>query len=114
MSTGPASNGRSRPSGGFSTAVNHHHFGAEAVKNYQPGRLFAFVSRYPWAILVVALVLSALSLWYARSAMTFLTGRDSLMPGSAPFQREYSAYRQEFGDQEEIVVVIESGDATQS
>ena len=84
------------------------------MKSYRPGRLFAFVSRYPGAILAVALILSALSLYYAKNEMTFLTGRDSLMPSNAPFQREYSAYREEFGDQEDIVVVIEAGDAAQS
>jgi hopanoid biosynthesis associated RND transporter like protein HpnN len=84
------------------------------VKQHRPGRLFAFVSTYPRAIIVVALLLSALSLFYAKSSMTFLTGRDSLMPSNAPFQREYYAYRTEFGDQEDIVVVIESGDASQS
>ncbi|MBT0665601.1 MMPL family transporter [Geobacter pelophilus] len=84
------------------------------MKQNRPGRLFAFVSTYPRAIIVVALLLSALSLFYAKSSMTFLTGRDSLMPSNAPFQREYYAYRAEFGDQEDIVVVIESGDASQS
>jgi len=75
------------------------------------GRLFAFVAAYPRAILAVALVLSAVSVIYAKSSMSFLTGRDSLMPSNAPFQRDYRAYRDEFGDQEEIVVVIESADA---
>jgi len=46
--------------------------------------------------------------------MTFLTGRDDLMPRNAPFQADYRAYRTEFGDQEEIVAVIESDDATKS
>ncbi|MBC8017277.1 MAG: MMPL family transporter, partial [Verrucomicrobia bacterium] len=43
--------------------------------------------------------------------MEFLTGRDDLMPRNAPFQVDYRAYLAEFGDQEEIVVVIESDDA---
>lgn len=43
--------------------------------------------------------------------MEFLTGRDDLMPKNSPFQVDYRAYRAEFGDQEEIVVVIESDDA---
>jgi hopanoid biosynthesis associated RND transporter like protein HpnN len=46
--------------------------------------------------------------------MNFLTGRDDLMPKNAPFQVDYRAYRAEFGDQEEIVAVIESNDATTS
>jgi hopanoid biosynthesis associated RND transporter like protein HpnN len=46
--------------------------------------------------------------------MKFLTGRDDLMPKNAPFQVDYRAYRAEFGDQEEIVAVIESDDAANS
>jgi uncharacterized protein len=46
--------------------------------------------------------------------MKFLTGRDDLMPKNAPFQVDYRAYRAEFGDQEEIVAVIESDDAEKS
>ncbi len=46
--------------------------------------------------------------------MEFLTGRDDLMPRNAPFQVDYRAYRAEFGDQEEIVAVIESDDAEKS
>ncbi len=46
--------------------------------------------------------------------MEFLTGRDDLMPRNAPFQIDYRAYRAEFGDQEEIVAVIESDDAEKS
>jgi hopanoid biosynthesis associated RND transporter like protein HpnN len=36
------------------------------------------------------------------------------MPKNAPFQMDYQAYRREFGDQEEIVAVIESDDAEKS
>ena len=74
-------------------------------------RLFAFVSRRPRLILAFALLLSVLSVLYTKEKMEFLTGRDDLMPRNAPFQVDYRAYRQEFGDQEEVVVVIEGDDA---
>ena len=74
-------------------------------------RLFAFVARRPRLILVVALLLAILSVIYTINNMEFLTGRDDLMPRNAPFQVDYRAYRAEFGDQEEIVVVIEADDA---
>lgn len=74
-------------------------------------RLFAFVARRPRLILGLALLLSVLSVVYTKRNMEFLTGRDDLMPRNAPFQVDYRAYRQEFGDQEEIVVVVESDDA---
>ncbi|MBI2353511.1 MAG: MMPL family transporter [Deltaproteobacteria bacterium] len=78
------------------------------------GRLFAFVSKRPRLILALALLISVLSLIYTKRNMEFLTGRDDLMPRNAPFQVDYRAYRAEFGDQEEIVAVIESDDAEKS
>ena len=77
-------------------------------------RLFSFVARRPRLILGLALLFSALSVIYTVRNMEFLTGRDDLMPRNAPFQVDYRAYRGEFGDQEEIVAVIESDDAERS
>ena len=77
----------------------------------QPNRLFNFVSRNPKMILAIALLVSLFSILYTKKHMAFLTGRDDLMPRNAPFQLDYRAYRSEFGDQEEIVAVIESDDA---
>jgi len=74
-------------------------------------RLFAFIAPRPRLILYLALLLSVISVIYTVRNMEFLTGRDDLMPKSAPFQVDYRAYRAEFGDQEEIVAVIESDDA---
>ena len=74
-------------------------------------RLFAVVSRSPRLILGLALLFSVISVFYTVRNMEFLTGRDDLMPRNAPFQVDYRAYLAEFGDQEEIVVVIESDDA---
>ncbi len=77
-------------------------------------RLFAFIAKYPRLILTLALLFSAISVIYTIKNMTFLTGRDDLMPRNAPFQVDYRAYRAEFGDQEEIVAVIESDDAAKA
>ena len=74
-------------------------------------RLFAFVARRPVLVLTIALLLSAASVVYTIRSMEFLTGRNDLMPQNAPFQVDYRAYQAEFGDQEEIVAVIESDDA---
>lgn len=80
-------------------------------RNEKGGRLFGAVTRFPMATVVVALLLSALALNYTRNNLEMLTGRDDLMPKNSKFHRDYSQYRQEFGDQEEIVVVIESPDS---
>lgn len=79
-----------------------------------PGRLFSLVKRFPRTVLGVAFLLSAVSVFYTISSMEFLTGRDDLMPRNASFQVDYRAYRAEFGDQEEIVAVVESDDAVLS
>ncbi len=73
-------------------------------------RLFGLIARHPWAVLIIACLLSLVSLYYTSQKMTFLTGRDDLMPRNAPFQKDYRDYRKAFGDQEEIVVVVESDD----
>ncbi|MDD2308711.1 MAG: MMPL family transporter [Desulfuromonadaceae bacterium] len=77
-------------------------------------RLFAFISKYPRLILTLALLFSSISVIYTIHNMKFLTGRDDLMPRNAAFQVDYREYRAEFGDQEEIVAVIESDDAEKS
>ena len=77
-------------------------------------RLFAFIAQRPRLVLGLALLLSVVSVLYTVRNMEFLTGRDDLMPKNAPFQVDYRAYRAEFGDQEEIVAVIESDDAERS
>lgn len=82
--------------------------------SHKHSRLFSFISRYPRLILGLALIFSAVSVVYTINTMKFLTGRDDLMPKSASFQVDYRAYRAEFGDQEEIVAVIESDDAGKS
>jgi len=72
--------------------------------------LFDLIARYPLAILFVALLLSAISVVYTKNNLEFLTGRDDLMPKNSKFHRDYRDYRLEFGDTEEIVVVLESDD----
>jgi uncharacterized protein len=79
-------------------------------KQYK-SRLFAFIAQRPRLILGLALLLSVISVFYTVRNMEFLTGRNDLMPKNAPFQVDYRDYLAEFGDQEEIVVVIESDDA---
>ncbi|WP_136523363.1 MMPL family transporter [Geomonas ferrireducens] len=72
--------------------------------------LFSFAARRPWLVLAIALVLSVLSLWITSQRMEFLTGRDDLMPRNTAFNRDYQAFRAEFGSMEDIVVVIEGQD----
>jgi uncharacterized protein len=73
--------------------------------------LFSLAAGQPWLVLTLAILLSALSLWFTSQHMEFLTGRDDLMPKNTQFNRDFQSFRGEFGDMEDIVVVIESADA---
>jgi hopanoid biosynthesis associated RND transporter like protein HpnN len=83
--------------------------GAMNIKENRSG-FFAFIARNAGVVLAISLLLSLLSIFYTWQNMEFLTGRDDLMPKNTQFHRDYTAYRHEFGDMEEIVVVMESDD----
>ena len=78
--------------------------------NNQYRGIFGIIARHPRLILITALLLSLMALVYTWKRMEFLTARDDLMPKNTAFHRDYRAWRAEFGDSEEIVVVIESED----
>lgn len=73
--------------------------------------LYGVIVRHPRLILAVALFISLLAVVVTKQRLQFLTGRDQLMPANTSFNRDYRDYRAEFGDQEEIAVVIESSDS---
>ncbi|MBT0654315.1 MMPL family transporter [Geomobilimonas luticola] len=73
--------------------------------------VYGIVVRHPRLILAMALLISLLAIVVTKQRLQFLTGRDQLMPANTSFNRDYRAYRAEFGDQEEIAVVIESSDS---
>ncbi len=77
-------------------------------------KIFNLAAGFPKTVLALALLLSVVSILYTTEKMEFLTGRDDLMPRNASFQVDYRSYRQEFGDQEEIAVVVESDDAAKA
>jgi hopanoid biosynthesis associated RND transporter like protein HpnN len=72
--------------------------------------LFGLIARNARPILAIALILSILSIYYTQKNLKFLTGRDDLMPKNTQFHKDYREYRREFGDMEEMVVVMESAD----
>jgi uncharacterized protein len=72
---------------------------------------FGLITRNPRLVLAISLLLAVISGFYTKAKLEFLTGRDQLMPANTSFNRDYQAYRAEFGDQEEIVVVMESSDS---
>jgi hopanoid biosynthesis associated RND transporter like protein HpnN len=77
----------------------------------RPHHLLALGTRFPRSVIAVAVLLAVLAIWFTSARIEFYTGRDQLMPANTAFNRDYQAYRAEFGDQEEIVAVIEAGDS---
>jgi uncharacterized protein len=75
---------------------------------------FGLIARHPVKIIIISALLSVVALIITWQRMEFLTGRDQLMPANTSFNRDYRAYRAEFGDQEEIAVVIESADSSRA
>ncbi len=86
----------------------------EQEKLSAASRLYSVILRRPWLILAIAFIIALLSVVLTAKKLSFLTGRDQLMPANTSFNRDYQAYRAEFGDQEEIAVVIESSDSAQA
>ncbi len=76
-------------------------------------RFIATTIRKPGTVLAISIILAAISIIYTVNSLSFLTGRDDLMPRHAQFQKDYQAYRAAFGDQEEIAVVVEGNDPAQ-
>lgn len=77
---------------------------------HQTSRLISLVTRFPKTVVALSLLLSALCVFYTARNLEFLTGRDDLMPRNAPFQVEYREFSKNFGDQDEIIVVVEADD----
>src|SRR5262245_60052894 len=73
------------------------------------------VWRWPVALVTIAVLLSAASLWYASQTMRLNANTDDLIAADRPFMKEYRAFLAEFGDQEYIFAVVEnSGDAART
>ncbi|MCL2760632.1 MAG: MMPL family transporter [Desulfuromonadales bacterium] len=73
--------------------------------------LYRFIQKHPRLILLTYLILAVVSLLYTWQNMTFLTGRDDLMPKNRPFYRNFAEYKKEFGEQADIVIVMEGKDS---
>src|SRR5262245_36661185 len=71
-------------------------------------RLVRLSCRHAWLTVVLSLLLAGLGIAYTFHALTFKTsGRDTL-PQSAGYVRRYIEHAREFGELEDIVVVVEA------
>src|SRR6266478_4044221 len=72
-------------------------------------RLVRLSCRRPAITVAISLLLAAVSIFYTMQALTFKTSTRSLLPQDAGFVVRYAEYAKEFGELEDIVVVVEAG-----
>ena len=69
--------------------------------------LVAWVTRHPRAVLVVALVLTLASIHVAYTRLEYHTQRNDLISADKPCQQRWQQYLDAFGDDDDMVVVVE-------
>jgi hopanoid biosynthesis associated RND transporter like protein HpnN len=72
-------------------------------------RLVRLSTRRPAVTVAVALLLAVLSIVYTVHALTFKTSTRALLPRDAGYVARYGEYLAEFGELEDVVVVVEAG-----
>ena len=72
-------------------------------------RLVQVSCRGPWLTIACSLLLGLLGVGYALHALTFKTSALSLLPAQAGYVLRYEEYAREFGELQDIVVVVEAG-----
>jgi len=70
-------------------------------------RLVRVSCRRPRVTLLIAMVLTAVSTVYALTTLTFATSTRALMPRT-PYIERYGEYDKEFGDLDDLVIVVEA------
>jgi hopanoid biosynthesis associated RND transporter like protein HpnN len=71
--------------------------------------LAGLCSRAGWPIIGLSIIMFVLSIWLTATRMTFATDRNDLIGKSAPFYRNYQAFQNEFETEDQIVIVVTSG-----
>jgi len=72
-------------------------------------RLVRLSCRRPGVTVAISLLLAAAAIAYTSYALTFKTSTRALLPQDAGYVLRYAEYAKEFGELEDIVVVVEAG-----
>ena len=72
-------------------------------------RVVRLSCRRPAITVAISLLLAAVAIAYTAHALTFKTSTRALLPQSAGYVVRYTEYAKEFGELEDIVVVVEAG-----
>jgi uncharacterized protein len=71
-------------------------------------RLVRLSCRRPWLTLLLALGLTAVSVVYALTTLTFATSTRALLPANEPYILRYVEYDREFGELDDLAIVVEA------
>ena len=72
-------------------------------------RLVRVSCRRPGVTIALSLLLAVLGIGYTLQALTFKTSVRDILPQKAGYVQRYAQYAREFGELEDIVVVVEAG-----
>jgi len=72
-------------------------------------RLVRLSCRRPGVTVAISVLLAAAAVAYTAHALTFKTSTRALLPQDAGYVARYAEYAKEFGELEDIVVVVEAG-----
>jgi hypothetical protein len=72
-------------------------------------RLVRLSCRRPGPTVALSLLLAVVAVGYTLHALTFKTSTRSLLPQNAGYVQRYAEYARDFGELEDIVIVVEAG-----
>src|SRR5664279_3344876 len=70
-------------------------------------RFTRLVIRFPVLTLLLAGIAAGASVWLTMTHLGFRTSRAELLSPNSDYNRRWLAYTKEFGDKEDVVVVVE-------
>jgi uncharacterized protein len=71
-------------------------------------RLIRLSCRRPWLTLAAGVLLAVVSVVYALTTLTFATSTRALLPADAPYILRYVEYDREFGELDDLAIVVEA------
>lgn len=72
--------------------------------------LVGFVVRHSWAVLAATLLSCAVCGYYTSTNLTYLTHRNDLISSKKEYLKRWQQYEDEFGDDDDMVVVVKGTD----
>ena len=74
------------------------------------GFFASLVCRFPLAFICPQVLLAGVCVWYTVDNLEFHTQRNDLVDSSRTYHRDYLEYRKNFESQDDLLIMVESGD----